>query len=116
MGRVRLAHDILAYLVRRPRLPRPGGAFHYQYATHVAVPSRDPLILRALLQSAYGAARSDGCHFLSICAPVGDPVDPAFRGYITTDLRAELHLVTLPGVVLPPIDASVWPGFEMALV
>jgi hypothetical protein len=116
MRRVRIAHDIVALLVRRPRMPRPGGEFHYQYATHVAVPSHDPLVMRALLQSAYGAARSDGCHFLSICAPVGDALEPAFRGYITTDLRAELHLVTLPGVALPTIDATVWPGFEMALV
>lgn len=116
MKRVRIAHDIAARLLRRPLLPALGGAFHYQYATHVTVPSRDPAVLRALLQSAYAAARADGCHFLSICAPVADALEPAYRGYLKTDLRAELHLVTLPGVPRPAAGDDAWPGFEMALV
>ena len=116
MRRVRMAHDVAARLFGRDPLPVPGGEFRYQYATHVAVPSNDPSVLRALLQSAYHAARADGYHFISICAPVGDTLDAAYRGYLTTDLRAELHVVSMPGVKVPAIAEGVRPGFEMALV
>jgi hypothetical protein len=116
MRRVRMAYDFAARIFGRDPLPRPGQEFRYQYATHVAVPSNDPSVMRALLQSAYHAARAEGYHFISVCAPVGDALDPAYRGYLTTDLRAELHVVTLPGVEVPALEAGVRPGFEMALV
>lgn len=117
MQRVRFAHDLAARLLRRPRLPEPGEAFRYRYLTHLAVPSDDPAVLRALLDSAYAAARREGFHFLCAPAPVGDPLNSAYRGFIATDLRAQLHLVTLPDTPIP----DTWrfermPGFEMALV
>jgi hypothetical protein len=117
MGRVRLMHDAAARLLRRPQLPKPEEPFCYQYFTHLAVPSGDAAVLRALLASAYGSARRAGFHFLSACAPVGDPLDEAYRGYLATNLRAHLYLVTLPGTTIP--DAVLngpMPGFEMALV
>ncbi|MEO8337791.1 MAG: hypothetical protein ABI664_22635 [bacterium] len=117
MARVRRAHDLAARLLRRPQLPKPGEPFCYQYLTHVAVPSRDPNVLRALLGSAYASARRAGFHFLSACAPVGDALDGAYRGYLATNLRAQLYVVTLPGATIPEalFDAPM-PGFEMALV
>ena len=117
MTRVRLAHDIAARLLRRPLLPRPGEAFRYQYLTHLAVPSNDPEVLRALLASVYASARRAGFHFLSACAPIADPLDDAYRGYLATNLRAYLYLVTLPDTPIPDalLSASM-PGFEMALV
>jgi hypothetical protein len=114
---VRIAHDLAARLLRRPRLPRPGDPFRYQYLTHLAVPSDDPVILRALLDSAYDAARRAGFHFLSAPAPAGDPLDAAYRGYPTTNLRAHLYLVTLPDTPVPEeLRRGLMPGFEMALV
>lgn len=117
MRRVRVIHDALATLLRRPRLPAPGAPFRYQYATHVAVPAGDPTVLRALLRGAHVRARSEGYHFVSICAPAGDPAtDTACRGMLVIDLRAHLYAVALPGVRLPPVDATApFPGFEMAL-
>jgi hypothetical protein len=117
MSRVRLAHDLAARLLRRPLLPKPGEAFRFQYLTHLAVPSNDPHVLRALLGSAYASARRAGFHFLSACAPVGDPLDAAYRGFLATNLRAQLYLVTLPGTPLPnALFEALMPGFEMALV
>jgi hypothetical protein len=117
MRRVRLVHDALAVALRRPRLPAPGVPFRYVYATHVAVPAAEPSVLRALLRAAYRRARDAGYHFISVCAPVGDSNDGAYRGMLVTNLRAELHLVTLPDVprLSIPADAPM-PGFEMALV
>lgn len=117
MRRVQFAHDLAARALRRPLLPRPGEPFRYQYLTHVAVPSGEPAILRALLAFAHTSARSEGFHFLTACAPVGDPMDAAYRGFMATNLRAHLYLVTLPGTVIPEsLLAGPMPGFEMALV
>jgi len=55
--------------------------------------------------------------FIGACAPVGEPNDVAYRGMVVTNLRAELHLVTLPDVDRPSIPTGApMPGFEMALV
>lgn len=117
MRRVRMIHDTLATVLRRPRLPAPGAGLRYVYATHVAVPPGEPSLLRALLRAGYRHARARGFHFISACAPVGDANDAAYRGMVVTDLRAEMHLVTLPGVALPSIPPeSHMPGLEMALV
>ena len=117
MARVRLMHDAAARLLRRPLLPKAEEPFCYQYLTHLAVPSGDVGVLRALLASAYASARRAGFHFLSACAPVGDALDDAYRGYLATNLRAQLYVVTLPGTTVPDalFDAPM-PGFEMALV
>ena len=117
MRRVRLVHDALAVALGHPRLPAPGSPFRYVYATHVAVPDAEPSVLRALLRAAYERARDAGYHFISVCAPVGDSNDAAYRGMLVTNLRAELHLVMLPDVARLSIPAGgPMPGFEMALV
>jgi hypothetical protein len=117
MRRVRVMHDALATLLRRPRLPAPGAPFRYQYATHVATPAGDPSVLRALLRGAYSVARRDGFHFVSICAPLTDTNDAAYRGMLITNLRAHLYAVSGAGVGAPRIARSAsMPGFEMALV
>jgi hypothetical protein len=117
MRRVRLGHDLLASLLRAPRLPRPGEAFRYLYATHLAVPSGDPRVMRALLEAIYADYRGGGYHFISWFVLAGDPLAPAFRGFWYTDLAARLYVVSLPGVEPPAACfAPGRPGFEMALV
>lgn len=117
MRHARLAHDLAAAMLDRPELPAEGEALDYQYLTHVAVPSDDPTIMRALLQTAYAAARRDRRHCLSLFVPQGDPLAPAYRTYLATNLRARLYLVTLPGVAIPAsLSSGAAPGFEMALV
>jgi hypothetical protein len=115
MRRVKRGYDLAAGIFRFPALPDAGGTFRYLYVTHQAIPSGDPRVLRALLDAAYADLRGSGYQFLSLFAPEGDPLEPAFRGFQTTDLHARLMMVTPPGVPAPVVgDAR--PGFEMALV
>ena len=117
MRRTRIAHDLAARVLGRPLLPRPGEAFRYQYLTHLAVPNGEIEVLRFLLDAAHASARRGGFHFLSVPAPVGDALDAAYDGFLTTNLRAQLYLVTLPDVDTPAgLDSGPMPGFEMALV
>lgn len=117
MRRVRLGYNAAATLLRRSRLPRPGEVFRYQYVTHQAVVNDDPCVLRALLEVAYQDSRDAGYHFLSACAPEGGSLEPAFRSFHATNLRARLFVVALPGVdVSQVVSEGAWPGFEMALV
>jgi len=117
MRRVRIAHDVAARLLGRSRLPASGGALRYQYLTHLAVRADDPTVLRALLGSAFAAARRAGHHFLSVPVPVGDPMSEAYRGYLGTDIRAGLYVVTVAGTPAPEgLLHGPMPGFEMALV
>jgi hypothetical protein len=117
MARVRTLHDLAARVLGRPTLPKPGEPLRYQYLTHPAVPSANPAILRALLESAHAEARREGFHFLCAPAPIGDPLDPAYRGFLATNIRAGLYVVTLPGTPVPDaLLAGAMPGFEMALV
>jgi hypothetical protein len=117
MRRVKLGYNLAARLLRFPRLPDAGHELRYLYATHQAVPSANPAVLRALLERAYADYRRSGYVLLSFFAPEGDPLDAAFRGFQFTDLPARLFVVTPPGVE-PPAEcfASGRPGFEMALV
>jgi hypothetical protein len=117
MRRVKLGYDLAARLLGLPRLPQPGEPFRYLYVTHQAIPSRDPEILRSLLDAAYTDVRGTGYHFISICAYHDDPLERAFDGFFTTNLHTRLFLVTLPETPIPPDCLNgAPPGFEMALV
>ena len=117
MRRIKTGYDLAARVFRFPPLPDPGQELRYLYATHQAVPSGDPEILRALLDRVYADHRRSGYVLLSCFAPEGDPLDAAFRGFQFTDLPARLFVVTPPGVEPPPeCLAPGRPGFEMALV
>jgi hypothetical protein len=117
MRRVRLGHDLLAAVVRGPKLPAPGGELRYAYATHQAVPSGDPAVLRALLEAVHADLRGRGLAFVSWWVPDGDSLSCAFGGFRYTDLRAGLYAVGAPGRELPRAClAPGRPGFEMALV
>lgn len=117
MRRIKTGYDIAARIFRFPRLPDPGHELRYLYATHQAIPSDDPAVLRALLHRVYADHRRGGYVLLSFFVPVDDPTEPAFRGFQFTDLPARLFVVTAPGVE-PPAEclAPGRPGFEMALV
>jgi hypothetical protein len=113
---VRRGYNAAATLLRAPRLPSAGGMLRYAYLTHQAVPSNDPEVWRALLDAVSSDYRRSGYHFLSVCAFVDDPLEPAYRGFVTTNLRAHLYTVTAPGAELPMNALIGRPGFEMALV
>ena len=118
MRRARVVYDLMARVLATSPLPEQGDAFRYLYITHQAVPSGDPRVLRALLLEAYRDARSVRAHhFISACSPLGNSLDPAYRGFRVTNLRARLFVVALPDVQVPhAVVRGSWPGFEMALV
>ncbi|MDQ3557280.1 MAG: GNAT family N-acetyltransferase [Gemmatimonadota bacterium] len=117
MRGVKRAYNLAAWLLRFPPLPRTGEAFRYLYLTHQAIPSEDPEIMGALLDAVHADHRRSGYHFLSVCVLDDDPLEPAFRGFRTTDLPAHLYLVTLPEMAADPERfGQARPGFEMALV
>lgn len=117
MRLVRSAYNLIAPLASAPPLPAANGTLRYLYVTHQAIAGDDPAILRALLQRAYRDTRGHGYHFLSICAPRGSALEPAFRGFSRTNLPARLFVVALPDVDASSVTRGVrWPGFEMALV
>lgn len=119
MRRVRRSYDIAATLLRARRLPPPGGTLEYSYATHHAVRGDDVDVQRLLLASAYCHLRAAGGPVLfSSFVPKGDPLRPAWRGYVNSDLAAHLYVVVPHGGELPADLAHVEgrPGFEMALV
>ncbi|MBW3572752.1 MAG: GNAT family N-acetyltransferase [Gemmatimonadetes bacterium] len=117
MRRIKTGYDLAARLLRFPRLPDPGEELRYLYATHQAIPSEDPAVLRALLERVYADHRRSGYVLLSFFVPENDPMEVAFRGFQFTDLPARLFVVTPPGTEPPPeCLAAGRPGFEMALV
>lgn len=114
---VKRGYNTIAGLVRTPRLPPPGGELRYAYLTHQAVPSEDPQVWRALLEAVYADSRHQGYHFLSACVYQNDPLEPAYRGFLTTNLAAHLYAVAPRGEELPAGALGPGrPGFEMALV
>jgi hypothetical protein len=117
MAWIKRGYNLAAALVGYERLPEPGGALRYAYVTHQAIPSEDPQVWRALLHAIYRDYRRSGYHFLSVCVLEDDPLEPAYRGYLSTNLRAHLYAVTVPGRELPKAALDpARPGFEMALV
>lgn len=114
---VRRAYNVAGRLLRFSPLPPPGSEMRYAYATHVAVPSGDPQVMRALLHRIYADQRKTGRTFVAFCTFENDPLNAAFRGFPYTDLTTNLYAVPAPGSELPEeCFAPGTPGFEMALV
>lgn len=114
---VKRVHDVAAPLLRVPRLPSGGQPLRYAYLTHLAIPSDSPAVMRALLEAVYRDRRAEGYHFLSVCVPDGDPLRPAYAGFLASNLRSNLYVVGARGRQLPSMPfAGRRLGFEMALV
>lgn len=117
MGAVRRAYNAAGELLGFSPLPPPGSEMRYAYATHVAVPSDDPRVMRALLHRVYADQRKTERTFVAFCVFEDDPLRAAFRGFPYTDLTTNLYAVPAPGSDLPAACfAPGTPGFEMALV
>jgi hypothetical protein len=114
---VKSAYNVAAPMLRVPGLPADGEPLKYAYLTHLAVPSDEPAIMRALLEAVYREYRAKGFHFLSVYVPEGDPVGAAYSGFLTSNLRANLYIVPARGRAVPHVNAAGRRvGFEMALV
>jgi hypothetical protein len=114
---LRLGLNLVAPFVGATPLPRPDELFRYLYLTHVSIPDEDPSVMAALLDRIYADWHGRGYHFLSACVLQRDPLAPAFVGYRTTALPANMYVMSEPGSRFNEIDPGPGrPGFEMALV
>lgn len=115
---IRRGHGVMARPLRAARLPAPGAVLHYAYATHHAV-LEDPAAQRVLLHHAWRAIRSGGRGdlFLSCRVPDADASSSAYRGFVSSDLPANVYAVVPGGRELPAeLRDARSVGFEMALV
>lgn len=114
---VKRGFNLLARFTGADPLPGTGGLLRYFYLTHVSVEGEDPAVMAALLDRIYDDYHGKGYHFLTACVLDQDPLAPAYRGYRTSGLPAELYVVTEPGGRHASADFGTGrPGFEMALV
>jgi hypothetical protein len=110
----RVGWNLMAGLLRCPRLPDPGGDFRYLYLCNTSIEGERPEVLRALLERVYSDFSASGHHFFSLCVYEGDPLAPALRGFMTR--RLDFHLYVVNRADHPEQAFSVGrPGFEMAL-
>lgn len=125
MKGVKLGYGLLSKVLGSTPLPDPGELLRYLYATHLCVPSHDPLVLTALLDRAYADLRGGGHTFLMLYMERNDPLRAALRGYLTSGIGSTFYAVCRPdspwvthdfGTDAPPGSPSfVRPGFEIAL-
>ena len=125
MKGVKLGYGLLSKVLGSTPLPDPGELLRYLYATHLCVPSHDPLVLTALLDRAYADLRGGGHTFLMLYMERQDPLRAALRGYLTSGIGSTFYAVCRPdspwathdfGTDAPPGSPSfVRPGFEIAL-
>jgi hypothetical protein len=113
---VKRAYNAAAALTRAQPLPEPGALMRYLYLTHVCVPSEDPRVMASLLDAIYAASWGRGYSFLMAYVADNDPMRAAYRGYVTSGLKATLFAVSPHD---RPLDVSTLgtgrPGFEIAL-
>lgn len=116
MARLKTALDLGAAVLRFPRLPDAGQCFRFAWATHLEVEDDDPDVLQDLLRAAMARLRPRRLHFLACFLPVGSPLAPAFRPFVTQRTAMTLYAVHPPGSPLAARDfRTLRPGFEMAL-
>jgi hypothetical protein len=82
--------NALGAVTGAPRLPDEQGELQHRTAVHVCVPAATPDILRALLLSAWGDVRADGCAFVNVGLDMRDPLRAATAGLFAqpTDIGA----------------------------
>src|SRR5260370_27803899 len=98
---VKRAYDVAAPLLRVPKLPSDGQALKYAYITHLAIPSDEPAIMRALLEAVYRDRRAGGFPFLSVCVPEAGPPGPGFFPVLSTNPPSNPFVAAPPGPAGP---------------
>jgi hypothetical protein len=113
---VKRGYNAAASLTGACPLPEPGELLRYLYLTHVCVPSDDPGVMASLLDAIYAASWKRGYSFLMAYVGEQDPLAPAYRGFVTSGLKATLYAVSPHD---KPLDVQTLghgkPGFEIAL-
>ena len=111
---VKRGFNLAATLARWPKLPEPGGEFHYAYLSNLWVRDESKATFRALLEHAYARLQPRGFHFFTFELDEGDPLGEALSGFMARRLG-----FTLFGVTPAKQPRAQWPagrtGFEISL-
>lgn len=89
MQRMRTWYNPLSRVLGLARMPDPGHAMPYFYATQLC--AEEPDVLRALYVAAYNANRGRRYLFFSTMLDVRDPLNAALEGFITQAVDIELY-------------------------
>jgi len=112
---VKVVHDALAPLTRRPRFPKVGDVVGSAAVVHACVPEDRPDVLRSMLLHAADGLHARGCIRLRIALDARDGLASALAG-LRTRSRSFGAYVTTPGGSYegPPLDGRPL-HFEAAL-
>lgn len=74
LGPLRVAHNLIAPILGRPKLPPPGSQLNYGFVAIPAVENDDPVVFRALLGSVVRQARQKGLDYVLFGCHESDPL------------------------------------------
>jgi hypothetical protein len=93
MALLRHVHNLVAPLLKRPRLPAAGGALPYVYLSFIAVERDDHALCTALLRHAYNALCQGRWLYAFAALHDDDPLLPVFSDYPAISSAARLFEV-----------------------
>lgn len=109
---LRRLYDPAARLLRRPRMPADGELLPALSMTHLA--AEEPGDLRALLVAAHRERSGSATLLLDLSLDRRAALAPGLRGFLTTHVDFDLHLV-LPRGAVPPEAHREPVSFDLAL-
>ncbi|MDR3098045.1 MAG: hypothetical protein LBV73_13345 [Paraburkholderia sp.] len=117
----RMAFNVIAPALGRPRIAAPGEPLRDVYLTHLQVRERDPAVFAALIDAAWSRVRSTHA-LMQLCLFDGDPFWPTMSRFFYTRTPMDLYVLsTREGredrwQYRDEISAQGMPGFEIYLV
>lgn len=108
----------LSVITRRPKIS-VGASKHLpdMSLTHIRVKNRDPEIFAELLTASFQEMiRTRRYATLTFCLYDEDPLWPALRNLVSTNVPMDLYCMSLDGSAKPIENNVLWPGFESYLV
>jgi hypothetical protein len=117
LARFRRPLNLVAPLAGWPRLPAPGTALRFCYASHRAVDGDDAAVFAALLRAVANQAAERGCDWLMIGLAAADPWREALRGYRAFPYASDLSLAAWEDgeAAIGRLDGRL-PGIEVAVL
>ncbi|HEX7641438.1 MAG TPA: hypothetical protein VF472_04410 [Burkholderiaceae bacterium] len=107
---LRHVHNLAAPLIKRPRLPAPGGALPYVYLAFVAAEQDETPLCAALLRHVYDALRQGPWLYAFAALHDDDPLLPLFMDYPAQASAARLFEVDFsrqPDAAAAPAQARI---------
>jgi hypothetical protein len=93
LSTLRPLYNVVAPVLRRPRLPRPGSALRTAYASFLTVRDDDPAVLETLLRAVRAAAHQRGIDYVVAGFCQGDPHLATARRFPHIPYRSDIYTV-----------------------